>query len=65
MFIERLRRCFVIFVDFQRAWTQNIAQSVEKVSLLVLRRAPIAVTLQFMKQFTRQQSVVLEYHKRF
>lgn len=59
MFIEQLRRCFVIFVDFQRAWTQNIAQSVEKVSLLMLRRAPIAVTLQFMKQFTRRQSVVL------
>lgn len=38
---------------------QNIAQSVEKVSLFVLRWAPIAVTLQFMKQFTRRQSVVL------
>ena len=46
-------------MDFHPAWTQNIAQNVEKVSVFVLRRGPIAVTLQFMKQFTRRQSVVL------
>lgn len=52
-------------MDFHPAWTQNIAQNVEKVSVFVLRRGPTAVTLQFMKQFTRRQSVVLNITSAF
>ena len=52
-------------MDFQPARTQNIAQNMEKVSFFVLRRDPNAVSLQFMKKFTRRQSVVLNITSTF